>query len=71
MITRLLLSLKEAAASQEQGWSLGELTAHATLRFADRRGDVITRDEISLDTFASTREGTQIQSDGATGDLAA
>jgi len=61
MITRLLLSLKEAAVSQEQGWSLGERTAHATMRFAERRGGVATRDEISLDTFASTHEGTQIQ----------
>jgi len=61
MITRLLLSLREAASSQENGWSLGEPTTHTTIRFAERRGGAATRDEISLDTFASTNEGTQIQ----------
>jgi len=61
MITRLLLSLKKAAASKkEHGWSLGEPTTHTTMRFAGRRGD-ITGDEIHLDTFLSTQEGTESQ----------
>ena len=60
MITRLLLSLKKATASQEKGWSLGEPTTHTSMRFAEGRG-VATRDEISLDTFANTHEGTQSQ----------
>ena len=59
MITRLMLSLKKAATPQEDGWSLGEPTTHNTMRFAERRGGVATRDEIPLDTFASTHEGTQ------------
>ena len=58
MITRLLLSLKKASASQEYGWNLGEPTVHTTMRFAERRG-VATRDEICLDTLASTHEGAQ------------
>jgi hypothetical protein len=61
MITRLMLSLKKAVTSSENAWNLGEPTAHATIRFADRRGGASTRDEIRLDTFASTREGTEIQ----------
>ena len=60
MITRLLLSLKKAAASKkEHGWSLGEPTTHMTMRFAERRGGNVTRDEIHLDTFLSTHEGTE------------
>ena len=60
MITRLVLSLKKAATSREDGWSLGEPTiTHNTMRFAECRGGVATRDEIPLDTFASTHEGTQ------------
>jgi len=59
MITRLLLSLKKAAASKEEhGWSFGEPTTHTTMRFAGRRGDA-TRDEIHLDTFVSAQEGTE------------
>ena len=61
MVTRLLLSLKKAGASREHGWSLGEPTTHATMKFADHRGGVSTRDEILLYTFASTHEGAQIQ----------
>jgi len=61
MITRLLISLKKASASQEHGWSLGEPTTHTTMRFAERRGDVATGHEISLDTFSSTHEGTRSQ----------
>ena len=52
MITRLLLSLKKASASQECGWTLGEPTACTTMRFAER--GVATRNEIRLDTFTST-----------------
>ena len=59
MITRLILSLKKAATSQEQGWSLEEPTTHIVMRFTERQ--VATRDEMRLDTFASTRGGTQSQ----------
>ena len=62
MITRLLLSLKKANASQEHAWSLGEPATHTTMRFAEGRGGASTRDEIHLDTFASTQEAaTQSQ----------
>ena len=62
MITRLLLSLKKAGAPKEHGWSLGEPTTHTTIRFAERRDlGTATRDEISLDTFASAQERTQSQ----------
>ena len=61
MITRLLLSLRKANASQEPGWSLGGLTTHTTIRFAERLGDVVTRGETCTDAFASTHEGTQSQ----------
>ena len=61
MITRLMLSLKKSAAPQEDRWSLGEPTVHSSMRFAERRGSVITRDEIHLDTFASMHEGAQSQ----------
>jgi hypothetical protein len=69
MIARLMLSLKKAAASQQGGWSFGEPTTYTSIRFAERRGDS-TRDEIDLDIFASTHEGTQsraIASDDAKG----
>jgi hypothetical protein len=56
MITRLMLSLKKAAALQQDGWSFGEPTTYTGMRFAGRRGGVSTRDEIHLDNFASTRE---------------
>ena len=56
MITRLLLSLKKANASQEQAWSLGEPSAHTPMGFAEHRSGAITRDETRLDTFASTHE---------------
>ena len=61
MITRLLLSLKKVNALHEHGWSLGEPTTHTTMGFAERRDGVATRDELHLDTFASTQEGTQSQ----------
>ena len=56
MVTRLLLSLKKAGALQERGWSFGEPTTHTTMKFADRQNGVATKDEISLDTLASTQE---------------
>jgi len=58
MVTRLMISLKKATASRDEAWNLGEPTAHTTMRFAERRGGIATRDEIHLDTFASTHEGT-------------
>jgi len=59
MITRLLLSLKKANASEENGWSFGEPTMDTTMRFAERRGGADTRDAMHLVTFASTHERTQ------------
>jgi len=59
MITRLLLSLRKASASQEHEWSFGESTAHTALRFVECRGGAATIDAIYLDTFSSTREETQ------------
>jgi hypothetical protein len=59
MVTRLMLSLKKATVSQYEAWKLGEPTIDATMRFAERRGGITTGDEMHLDTFASTYEGTQ------------
>jgi len=56
MITRLMLSLKKSATSQQNGWSFGEPTVHTTLRFARHRS---SGEEIRLDTFASTQARTQ------------
>ena len=61
MVTRLLLSLKKAATSPRHERSIGELTMHTTIRFAEHRGGAITRDEIHMDTFVSTHEETQSQ----------
>ncbi|KAF9648233.1 hypothetical protein BDM02DRAFT_3261179 [Thelephora ganbajun] len=61
MITRLMLSLRKANASQECGWSLGAPTAHTTMAFAERRGVTDAGDEVHLDTYASGHEGTQSQ----------
>ena len=62
MVTRLLLSLKKASASREQGWSLGEPTTHTTMKFVERRGGITTKDiEIPLGTFSSSQETTQSQ----------
>lgn len=58
MVTRLMISLKKATASRDEAWNLGEPTVHTTMRFAERRGGIATRDEINLDTFASTHEET-------------
>ena len=58
MITRLLLSLKKAS-SEEYLWSFGELTT-ATMRFAENRGPVTTKNgSIYLGTIASRREGAE------------
>jgi len=59
MITRLLLSLRKAGASREDGWSLGEPITYTTISFAEPRDGAATRDEVPLDTFTSTQEGTQ------------
>ena len=61
MITRLLLSLRKASASQERGRSFGESTTRTTIRFVERRGGTTMTDAIYLDTFSSTHEGTQSQ----------
>ena len=59
MITRLMLSLKKAARPEEDGWSLGEPTAHGRMVFAQRQEGVPMRDEIPLNTFESTLRGSQ------------
>jgi len=60
MITRLLLSLKKANASQEQAWGLRELSTHTTMEFAESRcGTTTGSHEMCLEIFASTREETQ------------
>jgi len=57
MVTRLLLSLRKAVDTQEYGWSFGE---PSSVRFAECRGGLITKDEIiHLDIFSSTYEGIQ------------
>ena len=61
MISRLLLSLKKASASQEQGWSFGELSTRSVMKFAERPVGAATKDEINLGTFASKREEIQSQ----------
>ena len=58
MITRLMLSLKKATASQNEAWSLGEPTVH-TMWFIDRQ--VTTGDEMNLDTFAIANGEAQTQ----------
>jgi hypothetical protein len=57
MVARLMLSLKKAAASQK--WNFGEPNTHMAIRFAERRGGILTRDEIHLEVFASMNGGTQ------------
>lgn len=51
MVTRLLLSLRKASSSRQEGWSLGEPTAPTI------QGFVESRDEIPLDTVPSTYRG--------------
>ena len=57
MITRLMLSLKKAS-TKEDAWSFGEPTMR-TMRFAEPRRVVTTRDEVPLDTFATGSVGTR------------
>jgi len=59
MVTRLLLSLKKATAPNENAWSLGEPTAHTYAGYAERRGGLVMRDEMRLETLASSDEGAQ------------
>ena len=54
MITRLLLSLRKANVPREYAWSLGEPITQSTIGFAEPQGRFSVRDEIPLDTFAST-----------------
>ena len=58
MITRLLLSLKKAAAARGEleGWTFGEPTLHPIVGLAEHRGVFTPRDEIHLDVFASARD---------------
>ena len=48
MITRLLLSLKKANASQAYAWSLGELTDNTAAGSTEHPIRATTRDEIRL-----------------------
>jgi len=59
MITRLLLSLKKATVPNEQGWSLGDPTAHTYVGYAERRGRLFMGDGMRLETLASSDEGAQ------------
>jgi len=59
MITRLLLSLEKAGASQEHGRNFGEPTTYTIMNFAEYRRGVTMRDETPLHTLSSTREGGQ------------
>lgn len=61
MISRLMISLKKAATSTERGWNFGEPATHATMKFAERRSVLTKSDDMRLDTFTSTHEGTQSQ----------
>ena len=63
MIARLMLSLKKAGDSQEHGWSLVVSTTHNSIRFAERRGGVVTRDETPLDNFRACRKGLKAGGD--------
>jgi len=54
MISRLILSLRKAAASQhELVWTLRVSAADANVRFAGAQGFGVARDEIGLETFRS------------------
>ena len=55
MVTRLMLSLKKAAASQVDGWSFGE----PTIRFSEPQGAVVTSDEVRPDTFSNGYAGAR------------
>ena len=58
MISRIMLSLKKAAISEEDQWSLGEPTTFTGVRFASDRGHDTTGDGMALETFRSKgREG--------------
>jgi len=58
MVGRLMLSLRKAASSRDDGGSFGEPTVSAGLRF-DRRGLVGTGDEMRLETLVSRNEEAQ------------
>ena len=51
MITRLMLSLKKAAASQGDLWSFGEPTTVTRVKFATPQSLDTRRDEIGMDSF--------------------
>lgn len=63
MITRLMLSLRKAAAFQEDAWSFGESTTSGVMGFARRRGFATTGDEMRLDNFSGVEGRTQIRRD--------
>jgi len=53
MVTRIMLSLKKAADSQGDQWSLGEPTTFTGVTFAGARDRDSTADGIALETIRS------------------
>ena len=53
MVTRIMLSLKKAAATQGDQWSFGEPTAFTGMRFAGNRDHDAPGDAIALQTHQS------------------
>ena len=52
MVTRIMISLKKAAASQDDEWSLGYPASRFTgVMFASRQDSDIHGNGMSLDTF--------------------
>lgn len=59
MVTRLMLSLRKAAASQGDAWSFGEPTTGSVVGFARRRGFTTAGDEMRLGNFSGVDERAQ------------
>ena len=53
MVTRIMLSLKKAAASQGNQWSFGEPTTFTGMRFAGVLNRDVAGDSMALDTIRS------------------
>ena len=57
MVTRIMLSLKKAAASQGDQWSLGGSTTLTGVVFAGNQNRDATGDGIALETLRSKGRG--------------
>ena len=69
MISRLILSLRKAAASQgERVWSLEATNLATSVRFAGTRGFGVSGNEIGLDTFGGGAKRSGTGSDTVAGD---